>query len=97
MKTEQVIYQASFFALVLIIAGCQVQEPTADKIVINAVIWTGNQNQPAAEAMAIKGDSIVFMGSTKQVQQYQGPSAEVIDAGGKFIAPGFIDTHVHFI
>ncbi len=64
---------------------------------INGRIWTGNTNQPWAEALAISGDTIVLVGSTADVQQLTDANTQIIDAKGQFVTPGFIDSHVHFI
>ena len=67
----------------------------ADIVVKNAKIWTGNPNQPEAEALAIKGDRLVFVGNTEGVQNLIGDKTQVIDAKGQMVTPGFIDCHVH--
>lgn len=85
------------FLLISAIAFACSKEQAADTIVINASIWTGNSNQPHAEAMAILGDSIIAIGTTAEIKKFSGTQTEVIDAKGKFIAPGFIDSHVHFL
>lgn len=86
-----------------IVAGCARQAPqttsAADPVslaVVNARIWTGDASRPWAEALAITGGQISLVGSSDQVRQAVG-TAESIDAGGRLIVPGFIDTHVHFI
>ena len=70
-------------------------ENKADIVVKNAKIWTGNPNQPEAEALAIKGDRLVFVGNTEGVQNFIGDKTQVIDAKGQMLTPGFIDCHVH--
>lgn len=65
--------------------------------VVNAKIWTGNPTQPWAEALAVTGDSLVFVGSSEDCKKLISDSTELIDAGGKIIVPGFIDAHVHMI
>lgn len=47
--------------------------------------------------MAIRGDSILFVGANAEVGQYKSVQTEILDAQGNFITPGFIDTHVHFL
>ena len=64
--------------------------------IVNAKVWTGDPASPWAEAIAINGDTIVKVGSGDEVRQLAG-NAETVDAGGRLIVPGFIDTHVHFI
>lgn len=65
--------------------------------VINARIWTGDPDQPWAEAMAVKGEEIVLVGTSEDVRKLFGDSSNVIDAKGQLITPGFNDAHIHFI
>src|SRR3954468_4404928 len=71
--------------------------PAADLTVTNARIWTGNPSRPWAQALAVKGDRIVAVGSGAEVAKLTGSATQVIDAKGQFVTPGFIDSHVHFI
>jgi predicted amidohydrolase YtcJ len=64
--------------------------------VINARIWTGDPARPWAEALAVNGETISAVGSNDEVRRVLG-SAQQIDAGGRLVVPGFIDTHVHFV
>ena len=66
-------------------------------IITNARIWTGNAEEPFAEAMAISGDTLVAVGSNSEVMKYKSGAATVIDLGSRFVAPGFIDSHVHLL
>ena len=63
---------------------------------VNGRIWTGNPAQPQAEAIAIAGDRIAAVGTSADIRQRAG-TADVVDLGGQFVVPGFIDAHVHFI
>ncbi|MFZ2285717.1 MAG: amidohydrolase [Bacteroidales bacterium] len=65
-------------------------------LITNANIWTGNEKQPRAEAMAVSGDSIVTVGTNREILRYRDAGTEVLDLEGRFIAPGFIDSHIHF-
>lgn len=87
------------FALIFMtLSACnQKQETMADLVIINADIWTGNENQPKAQAFAVKGDTIQAIGSQEEIEAYIDNNTEVIDAEGRFITPGFIDSHVHFL
>ena len=71
-------------------------KPAADLIIENARIWTVDSSHPEAEAVAILGDRIVGVGSTKEVDAWRGPQTRVVDAAGKRLVPGFNDAHVHF-
>ena len=83
--------------LFLLFSSCQKTEVEADLILTGAKIWTGNEEQPYAEAMAVKGDSILAIGSIEAILKLQGKETEVTNMEGKFITPGFIDAHVHLI
>ena len=63
---------------------------------VNGRVSTGSPSRAAAEAVAIPGDRIVAVGSTVDIRARAG-GAEIVDLGGLFVAPGFIDTHVHFL
>lgn len=76
--------------------GNKVKE-AADLVLINGVIATMDDSNPSAEAIAIKGDKILFVGSGDDAEMYIGDSTEVIDLEGKFIMPGFIESHAHFL
>ena len=49
-----------------------------------------------AQAVAVRGDRIVELGTRDAIQRYVGPSTEVIDAGGRLVIPGLIESHGHF-
>src|SRR5262245_46140031 len=51
--------------------------------------------RPDAEAIAMRGDSVIFVGTTKAAQAYRGPLTRVVDLAGKTVVPGLIDAHVH--
>jgi len=78
--------------LAVVALSCSSKRP-ADMVVYGK-IWTGNDNQPVVEGMAISGDTIVAIGSRADIKDYEGSSTTKIE--GQFIVPGFIDTHTHF-
>jgi len=65
--------------------------------IVNGRVWTGVADRPWAEAVALSDDRIVAVGSDDEIRALTGPSARVIDARGGLVAPGFIDSHVHFL
>jgi predicted amidohydrolase YtcJ len=68
----------------------------ASEILIrNARVYTVDGRRPWAEAIAIGGDRITWVGSDEDAVMYAGPDAEIIDADGKLVLPGFIDPHNH--
>lgn len=84
-------------ACALTISGCQKSTVKANTIFVNTIIWTGNESTPSAQAMAISGDSILAIGSEKEIQLLKGPQTEVVDLNSAFVTPGFIDSHVHLM
>ena len=89
-----------FFSLgiAIFICSCTSNETAkADLIVTNANIWTGDLDALKAEAMAIKADTLLAVGSLEEILKFKGKVTEVQDVQGKFITPGFIDAHVHLL
>lgn len=86
-----------FYCLLILFSACQTESQKADLIITNATIWTGNENQPWAEAMAIAGDTIISIGSIQEISNFSDKETDIRDLSGKFVTPGFIDSHVHFI
>ncbi len=84
-------------AILLSFLSCQQELTRAELIISNATIWTGNEKQPYAEALAVAGDTIIAVGSNDEIQKYKSEQTKLIDARGQFITPGFIDSHVHFL
>ena len=82
---------------ILLCFSCKKSMKEADLIVVNASIWTGNPAMPSAEAMAIKGEKIISIGSNAQVLEYKCKETKYQNLQGKFVYPGFIDSHVHFL
>ncbi|MGZ8844173.1 MAG: amidohydrolase [Pyrinomonadaceae bacterium] len=78
-------------------APTRVQVNPADVVFINGNIYTVNQKQPRAEAIAVKGDRIVFVGSNANAKKYQGAGSRVVDLHGATVVPGMADAHYHFI
>ena len=75
------------------VAGAQ---PAASLVLLNGKIWTVNDRQPRAEAVACLGSRIVAVGSNGEIRKWIGAGTEAIDLGGKLVLPGFNDAHVHF-
>ena len=67
----------------------------ADTIFINGNIYTVNDSQPWAEAVAVKNGKIIKVGTSLDIEGTKGENTEVIDLGGKFVMPGVVDAHVH--
>ena len=81
--------------------ACQTGAPTssaggaADLIITDASIWTGEDDAPAASAVAVKGGVIVAVGDADSVAAFRGPQTMVRSLPGRFVMPGLYDGHVH--
>ena len=80
--------------LFLFSASCT-EHPVADRIYLNAKIWTGDSANPEAKAIAIKDSTIMYVGN--DYQSWVGSKTELRDLQGKMLVPGFIDNHTHFL
>ncbi|HWA15744.1 MAG TPA: amidohydrolase [Gemmatimonadales bacterium] len=69
----------------------------ADLLLVNGRIVTVDSAHPTAEAIAIKGDRIMALGTTAEMDKLKGPSTRRIDLQGKLAIPGFIEGHGHFL
>ena len=88
-----ILIGAAFFCLTLA-ALAQTNNP-AERIFYNAKVFTAESQHPYAEAVAIRGDKIVAVGSRAAVTKAVGGGAQSIDLHGKSLLPGLIDSHVH--
>jgi predicted amidohydrolase YtcJ len=69
----------------------------ADQVFFNGEIYTVDDKQPWAQAVAIKEDTIVQVGNNQDIQSLISDTTTVTDLKGKMMLPGFHDTHVHLI
>src|SRR6266496_1653894 len=67
----------------------------ADVVFENGNIYTANESAPRAQAIAVKGDRIVYVGSSGEAQKYIGKSTRVVDLHGNTVFPGMTDAHHH--
>src|SRR6266498_2528287 len=82
-----------FAALALLLAR---QQP-ADLVVLNAHIYTADANRPVAEALAVRGGRIAFVGSPRGALALAGPKTERLDLAGRTVIPGIVDAHAHLL
>jgi predicted amidohydrolase YtcJ len=87
---------SNFILLVLVaaISSCST-EPRADLIVTNAKIYTVDEANPVAEAIAVRDGKIIGLGTSSEIEKLKGDKTKVIDAAGKLVLPGFVDSHIH--
>lgn len=71
------------------------QTPPAELVVTNARIYTVDDVRPLAQAMAVRGGRLVFVGSDRGALAYRGSATRVVDLQGKTVIPGMVDAHAH--
>jgi predicted amidohydrolase YtcJ len=70
---------------------------TADLVIVNGRVFTADERGTTAQAVAVAGHKILLVGTNEDVSKMRGPQTRVVDAHGGTVAPGFNDSHVHFI
>jgi hypothetical protein len=86
-------------AVLLLLAAACTQNKPADKatlILLNGTVWTADSLQPTAEAVALRGERILFVGDNAGAQAFASDSTQIIHLHGAFVTPGFIEGHGHF-
>ncbi len=84
-------------ASVMILTTSCNQNEKADLVIINGKVLTIDGSDPRAEAIAVKGEKIIAVGSSKKISgMTEKGVTKVIDARGRLVIPGFNDAHVHF-
>ena len=86
------IKKLPFFLLTF---SCSVQN--VDKVYYNGVIWTGDSANPSANAIVVGGEEILFIGEDSEALSMATVNTEKIDLRSRFVTPGLIDNHVHFM
>ncbi len=82
----------------VLVAACSNSQPeTASLVIRDARVWTGDPAQPWAEAVAARGEDIIAVGTTAEIDDLVGVDTQIIDADKGMLVPGFIDSHVHFL
>jgi predicted amidohydrolase YtcJ len=78
-------------------AAAQVPAAPADLVLKNATVWTLDARRPSAEAVAVRGNRIVAVGTNAEVAPLVGPATRVLDLAGRTVVPGLKESHGHFL
>jgi len=93
------LIRAMLTGVALLAATAQAAAPDkpgfADTIYTNGRIYTVNEEQPWAEAIAVKDGRFLIVGSNADVKAVTGKNTKVVELGGSFVMPGVHDTHIH--
>jgi len=71
--------------------------PPEAAVVAYGRVWTGAPGQPWAQAVALRGDTVIAVGDSADIARYVGASTQVLAATGAMVVPGFMDAHTHFL
>lgn len=88
--------------LAILAMGCGETEDTlvsnpADRVFVNGAIYTVDEEQAWAEAVAIDDGRIVYVGDDAGAESFVGESTELVDLAGQMMLPGFHDSHIHIL
>jgi predicted amidohydrolase YtcJ len=72
-------------------------EPPADLILTNGKILTVDDEFKIAQAVAIRGDRIIAVGTSEHISRFGGPATVQVDLQQKTVLPGLIDNHAHYM
>jgi len=81
----------------LIVGAQRDDDGPVDLIVHNAVVFTGEKNARLAEAVAVRANQVLKVGSNREILKLQRPQTVMVDARGGAVLPGFNDAHLHLI
>lgn len=70
---------------------------SAELLLLGGKVWTGLSDHPPVQALAMGGGRILATGTDGEMRAWQGAATRVLDAGGRRVVPGFIDSHVHLV
>ncbi|HTQ78372.1 MAG TPA: amidohydrolase, partial [Thermoanaerobaculia bacterium] len=77
--------------------GSASPEPAADLAFRHGAVYTVDAGRTWAEAVAVRGGRIVYVGPDRGLEPFLGPRTETIDLAGRMLLPGFEDSHVHLL
>ena len=88
---------ATYFIIAIIISGCSTEEQCIDSdlVIFNTMIYTANHEDPIAEALAIKGNKLIYVGKNSGIGNFNCGNNAVLDLKNSYVYPGFIDAHAH--
>ena len=95
MKLRNYLFPAALALLCFSPAAWSNDNSAPERVLYNAKVFTAEPGQPYADAVAIRGDKIVAVGSRSEVIKAVSKSAELVDLQGKMLLPGLIDSHTH--
>ena len=86
---------AALTAVAIAALGLRAAAEEADLILHHGKVVTADRDFAIRQALAVKGDRLIRVGTDEEVLKLRGPGTEVVDLGGKMVLPGLIDSHTH--
>ncbi len=86
-----------FTVILALFFSCTSKKNAPDLILSNGKVWTTESDTSFVEAIAIKGNTILAVGTTEEINKLADGHTEIRDLKGKLVAPGFNDAHIHFL
>lgn len=77
------------------VLGARAGAEPASMVVVNARVWTGDEQRSSAEAFAVRGGRFVYVGDEAGARALVGEGTRVVDAKGRRVVPGMVDAHAH--
>ena len=78
------------------LGSCTARLP-ADLLLLGGVVHTMAPDNPRAEAVAIRGNRIVYVGTVEEAERFRGERTQTLDLEGKTVLPGLVDSHAHLM
>src|SRR5436309_13987095 len=95
--TSKLAIAAALAAMVSTASLLAEQQPAPDLVLSNGKIITVDERFSIAQAVAIRGDRIVAVGTNSEIVRLAGPNTRRIDLAGRSVIPGLIDNHMHLL
>jgi len=97
LRSCSVLLAVTAFFFVRAVSPVWAQSSSGEQVFFDTKVFTGDAQNPYADAVAIRGDKIVAVGSFAEVEKSVSAKAERVDLEGRSLFPGFIDSHSHSI
>jgi len=100
MQKAYDFFKIPIIGMLFLVSACtstQEQQEIADVVFTNGTSYTMDNTNPMAEAVAVRGDKIIFAGSKEQAEKFVGENTKEIDLKGNTMTPGFIESHGHMM
>jgi len=95
LAIEKMNKRVLFILLLAVQLPATAETPSADLILFNGKVFTGNSARPHAEAIAIRGERIIAVGNSDEIRALAGPATKRVDMHGHLVIPGLNDAHYH--